>query len=57
MSSVKISKAILICSFVLPLGRGLPLPELEANALQQGNDFMTADYRKRIANYLPNNYA
>jgi len=31
--------------------------ELEANALQQGNDFTTAEYRKRIAIYLPNNYA
>lgn len=31
--------------------------ELEANALQQGIDFMTAEYRKRIASYLPNNYA
>lgn len=31
--------------------------ELEANALQQGTDFLTEEYRKRIANYLPNNYA
>lgn len=31
--------------------------ELEANALQQGNDFTTPEYRKRIAKYLPNNYA
>lgn len=31
--------------------------ELEANALQQGKDFTTEEYRKRIANYLPNNYA
>ena len=31
--------------------------ELEANALQQGHDFLTDEYRKRIANYLPNNYA
>lgn len=31
--------------------------DLEANALQQGDDFLTEEYRKRIANYLPNNYA
>lgn len=31
--------------------------ELEANAVQQGDDFLTDEYRKRIAKYLPNNYA
>ena len=31
--------------------------ELEANALQQGRDFLTEEYRKRIGGYLPNHYA
>ena len=31
--------------------------ELEQNGIQQGKDFQTEEYRKRIANYLPNNYA
>jgi 2-(1,2-epoxy-1,2-dihydrophenyl)acetyl-CoA isomerase len=30
--------------------------ELERNALQQAKDFQTADYRARIAHYLPNHY-
>ena len=30
--------------------------ELEQNGVQQGKDFQTEEYRKRIANYLPNNY-
>lgn len=33
------------------------LAELEQNAAQQGKDFQTEDYRRRVANYLPNNYA
>jgi hypothetical protein len=30
--------------------------ELERNALQQAEDFLTAEYRARIAHYLPNHY-
>jgi enoyl-CoA hydratase/carnithine racemase len=30
--------------------------ELERNALQQARDFLTEDYRARIAHYLPNHY-
>ena len=32
------------------------LLELEANAAQQAKDFLTEEYRNRIANYLPNHY-
>ena len=32
------------------------LSELQANATQQARDFRTDEYRKRVANYLPNHY-
>ncbi len=31
--------------------------ELEANAAQQAIDFNTDEYRRRVANYLPDHYA
>ena len=41
----------------LVLDKGQLAAELEANAAQQAKDFHTDEYRKRVANYLPNHYA
>ena len=40
----------------LGLQRGELQAELEGNASQQARDFRTAEYRARIAHYLPNHY-
>jgi len=40
----------------LGLRRGELQAELERNAAQQARDFLTAEYRARIAHYLPNHY-
>jgi enoyl-CoA hydratase/carnithine racemase len=40
----------------LGLQRGELQAELERNAAQQARDFRTAEYRARIAHYLPNRY-
>jgi 2-(1,2-epoxy-1,2-dihydrophenyl)acetyl-CoA isomerase len=40
----------------LGLQRGELQAELERNAMQQARDFRTAEYRARIAHYLPNHY-
>jgi enoyl-CoA hydratase/carnithine racemase len=40
----------------LGIHRGELQAELERNAAQQARDFLTDDYRARIAHYLPNHY-
>jgi enoyl-CoA hydratase/carnithine racemase len=40
----------------LGLQRGELQAELECNALRQARDFLTAEYRARIAHYLPDHY-
>jgi enoyl-CoA hydratase/carnithine racemase len=32
------------------------LPEIEANAARQAKDFQSEEYRRRVADYLPNHY-